>query len=245
MSSAEVQTQNPDVVDQAVDTHEAKKTPQESFAELRKAKEDLERQLWQAQKEKEMFENQMRMQAQQSQMATQAPPEEEFDFKQLENEDFPDGKKLVKAFGSVNKKLGEYDKKLAEKDQKIKYLEALTDPKMADFKEVVTAENIEKYIKSDEDHIESVEKAAYPLKKVYNLIKKDARYLADIAAKTAKPAPVSQEQKRVDEKESKPRTGSLGVRSEAVTAAAQMSNSKMTRQQKEALWRETQSAARK
>ncbi len=48
------QAQLPEVADQAVEHHE--KTPKESFAELRKAKEDLERQLWQAQKEREMYE---------------------------------------------------------------------------------------------------------------------------------------------------------------------------------------------
>jgi hypothetical protein len=235
------QTQTPEVVAQAVDNHE-KKSPQESFAELRKAKEDLERQLWQAQKERELYEKQLQIQAQYKQPAQAVPQEEEFDFNQLENEEFPDGKKLVKAFNQVNKQLSAYDRKLAEKEQKIATLEALNDPSMPDFKEIVTAENIEKYIKSDEDNLESVQKAANPLRKVYNLIKKDARYIAD---KTAKEKPVSQEQKRVNEKEGKPKMGSLGVRSEAVSTAAQMSNSKMTRQQKEALWRDTMAAARK
>ena len=72
-----------------------KKSPKESFAELRKAKEDLERQLWQAQKEKEMNEKQMQMQAQQMQ-SPQQPPEEDFDYRQLEQEEFPDGKNLLK-----------------------------------------------------------------------------------------------------------------------------------------------------
>lgn len=234
------QTQVPDIVNQAVETHE--KSPQESFAELRKAKEDLERQLWQAQKEREMYEKQMQMQ-QQMQMSPASPPEEEYDYHQLENEEFPDGKKLVKAFNQMNKKLGEKDKKLAETNQQLLYLQ--TCQELPDFKEIVTAENIEKYIKSDEDNREAVEKAANPLRKVYNLLKKDSRFVADMAAKQAKNTPKSQEQQRVDEKEGKPKLGSLGVRSEAVTTAAAMSNSKMTKEQKAALWKETLAASRR
>lgn len=228
----------PEVATPAVETHE--KSPQQSFAELRKAKEDLERQVWQAQQEKIWLEKQLQQQQQPKQ---QLPPEEDYDFRQLEQEEFPDGKKLVKAFGSLNKKLSAYEQKLAEKDQKLQVLEAATE--FPDFKEVVTAENIEKYIKSDEDHRESVEKAANPLRKVYNLIKKDARYQADKAANAQKSKPVSQEQQRVDEKEAKPRTGSIGVRSEAVTAAAMLSNSTMTKDQRNALWKETMAAARR
>lgn len=231
----------PEVANQAAETHD-KKSPQESFAELRKAKEDLERQLWQAQKEREMFEKQMQMQAQQMQKP-QTPPEEDFDYRQLEQEEFPDGKKLVKALGTLDKKLSSYEKKLAEKEQKIMILE--TAQEFPDFKEVVTAENIEKYIKSDEDNTEAVQKAANPLRKVYNLIKKDARYQADKAQNVQKSKPISQEQQRVDEKEGKPKVGSLGVRSDAVSTAAQMSNSKMSREQKNALWKETLAAARK
>ena len=234
------QTQAPDMVDQA-DNHE-KKSPQESFAELRKAKEDLERQLWQAQKEKELFERQMQMQSQHSQQPS-LPVEEDFDFRQLENEDFPDGKKLAKAFNQVNKKLSGYEQKLAEKEQKIMFLE--TAQSLEDFNKVVTAENIEKYIKSDEDNREAVEKAANPLRKAYNLIKKDARFQADMAAKNAPSKPISQEQQRVNSKEGMPSHGSIGVRSGAVTAAAVMSNSKMSREQKQALWKETIAAARK
>lgn len=237
------QAQIPDVAAQAVETHEkTEKTPKESFAELRKAKEDLERQLWQAQKEKELYEKQMQMQAQQMQKPQQ-PVEDDYDFNQLEHEEFPDGKKLVKAFGTINKKMSSYEQKLMEKEIKIQALEFAVDN--ADFKEVVTAENIEKYIKSDEDNREAVEKAANPLRKVYNLIKKDARYLADRAEKATKDKPISQEQRRVEEKEGKPKTGSLGVRSEAVSVAAQISNSKMSKEQKNTLWKETLAAARK
>jgi hypothetical protein len=239
MDSTE-QTQTPEVVTQADENHE-KKTPQESFAELRKQKDDLERQLWEAKKEREI-EKQMQLQ-QQRQAQSQQPIEEDFDYRQLENEEYPDGKKLVKAFNQVNKKLSGYEQKLAEKDQKISLLEAATE--FPDFKEVVTAENIEKYIRSDEDHRESVEKAANPLRKVYNLIKKDARYQADKAQNTAKPKTISQEQQRVDEKEGKPKLGSLGVRSEAVTTAAKMSNSSMSKEQRNALWKETMAAARR
>lgn len=227
------QTQEPEVVDQAVETHE-KKSPQESFAELRKAKEDLERQLWQERKEREL-------QAQYQQKPQSH--EEEFDFRQLEQEDFPDGKKLVKAFNQVNKKLSSYEQQLAEKEQKLIYLE--TAQSLKDFNEVVTAENIEKYIKSDEDNREGVEKAANPLRKAYNLIKKDSRYQADLAAKTQKEKPISQEQKRVNDKEGLPRHTSVGVRSEAVGTAARMSNSTMTKEQRNSLWKETLAAARK
>jgi hypothetical protein len=229
------QAQNPEVADQAVDNHESK-TPKESFAELRKAKEDLERQLWQEKKEREI---EKQMQAQQMQKSQQ-PIEEDFDFRQLENEEFPDGKKLVKAFNQVNKKLSGYEQELAKKNQDIMILQTATEFK--DFHEVVTAENIEKYIKSDEDNREAVEKAANPLRKVYNLIKKSAAYQND---RSAKEKPISQEQKRVDDKESMPKTGSLGVRSSAITTAAQLSNSKMTREQRNALWKETQAAARR
>lgn len=235
------QTQIPDMVDQAVENHE-KKSPQESFAELRKAKEDLERQLWQAHKERELYEKQLQMQAQ-YQQHSQQPQEEEFDYRELEKEEFPDGKKLVKAFNQFNKQLSEKEKKLNEANQKLLILE--TAQQFKDFHEVVTAENIEKYIKSDEDNREAVEKAENPLRKVYNLIKKDARYQSDIAAKKEKERPISQEQRRVDEKEMKPKTGSLGVRSEAVSYAAATSNSKMTKQQREALWRDTMAAARR
>lgn len=236
------QAQAPEVAAQADDNHE-KKSPQESFAELRKAKEDLERQLWQAQKEREMYEKQMQAQAQHMYQQPQAPVEEDFDYRQLEQEEFPDGKKLVKALNSFNKKMGEYDKKLAEKDQKIQILETATE--FSDFKQVVTAENIEKYIKSDEDNREAVEKAANPLRKVYNLIKKSAQYQQDMAASNAKTKPISQEQKRIEDKEGKPKTGAMGVRSEAISVAAQTSNSRMTREQRAALWAETTAAARR
>lgn len=235
------QTQVPEIVDQAEQNHE-KKSPQESFAELRKAKEDLERQLWQAQKEREMYEKQMQMQ-QQMQMSSTQPLEEEFDYRQLEQEEFPDGKKLVKAFNQFNKQLSAKDKAIAEANQKLLILE--TAQEFPDFKEIVTAENIEKYIKSDEDNREAVEKASNPLRKVYNLIKKDARYQAEKAAAAQKSKPISQEQLRVDEKEGKPRLGSLGVRSEAISTAAAVSNSKMTKEQRAALWKETLAASRR
>ena len=226
---------NPEVAAQAVETHE--KTPQESFAELRKAKEESDRQAWQAKKELELMQKQLQSQLQQPQQQQ----EPDFDYRQLEKEDFPDGKSFVKAFSTIDKKLSAYEQKLADKDIKIQALEFAHDH--PDFKDVVTAENIEKYIKSDEDNREAVEKASNPLRKVYNLIKKSAAYQSDLSAKTAKP--VSQEQKRVDEKENKPKTGSMGVRSEAVTMAAQVSNSRMSKEQKAALWKETTQAARR
>jgi len=240
MSLTENETQIPEIVDQAVETHE--KSPQDSFAELRKAKEDLERQLWQAQKEREMYEKQMQMQ-QQMQMSSAPPLEEEYDYRQLEQEEFPDGKKLVKAFNAFNKQLSQKDKAIADANQKLEILQLAQN--FPDFKEIVTAENIEKYIKSDEDNREAVEKAANPLRKVYNLLKKDARFVADMAAKQVKDKPKSQEQIRVEEKEGKPKLGSLGVRSEAVTTAAAMSNSKMTKEQKNALWADTLACSRR
>ena len=230
------QAQIPEVAAQAVDTHE--KSPQQSFAELRKAKEDLERQKWQAEQELKWYKDQ-----QAQRQVVQAPLEEEFDFRQLEQEEFPDGKKLVKAFSQVNRQLSAYDKKLAEKDQKIQLLEA--NQTLPDFAKVVTAENIEKYIKSDEDNLEAMQKTENPLRKAYNLIMKDARYREDMAQKSVKEKPISQEQKRVDEKEGKPKLGSLGVRSEAVSTAAAVSNSTMTKQHRQALWQETQTLARK
>lgn len=236
------QTQQPEVVAQADQNHE-KKSPQESFAELRKAKEDLERELWQAKKEREI-EKQMQMQQQQQmQLSSTQPPEEEYDYRQLENEEFPDGKKLVKAFNQINRQMGEKDKKIAEANQKLLLLE--TAHEFKDFYEVVTAENIEKYIKSDEDNREAVEKASNPLRKVYNLLKKDARYQADKADKAAKDKPISQEQQRVDDKVGKPKLGSLGVRSDAITTAAAVSNSKMSKEQRAALWKETLAASRR
>ncbi len=235
------QAQNPDVANQAVEHHE--KTPQESFAELRKAKDDMERQLWEAKKERELLEKHYQMQ-QQQQRQPAAPQEEDYDFRELNDQEFPDGKALSKAFSTVNRKLSAYENKLAEKDQKIQILEALNDPSMPDYKSVVTAENIEKYIKNDEDNRESVERASNPLRKVYNLIVKDARYQAEKADKASKSKP-SQEQQRVDERQGKPQTGSLGVRSAAVTQAAQLSNSKMSKDQKNALWAETLAASRR
>ncbi len=83
------------------------------------------------------------------------------------------------------------------------------------------------------------------MRKVYNLLKKDARYQADRADKVAKDKPISQEQQRVNEKEGKPKLGSLGVRSEAVSTAAAVSNSKMSKEQRNALWKETLAASRR
>jgi len=233
------QSQNLDVAAQTVETHDHK-TPKESFAELRKSKDDLERQLWQANKERDLLQQHY---SNQTMSHKQIEEEEDFDFRQLEQEEFPDGKKLLKAFGTINKKMSAYEKKLAEKDQKIQVLEAASE--FADFKDIVTAENIEKYIKSDDDNLEAVQKAVNPLRKVYNLIKKDVRYQQDKIAITQKSRPISQEQQRVDEKEGKVKTGSIGVRSEAITAFAATSNSRMSKQQREALWSQTQAAARK
>ena len=219
----------PEVADQAVETHE-KKTPQESFAELRKAKEDAERQAWQAKKELEL------MQRHAQQPVQQQVQEEEFDFRQLEQEEYPQGKNLVKAFGKIDKKMSSYEQKLTEKNKEIEGLKFVYDH--PDFKSVVTAENIEKYIKNDEDNRESVESSSNPLRKIYGLIKKEIERIP-------KEKSISQEQRKVDEKENKPKTGAVGVRSEAVTVAAKISNSTMTRQQKEALWKETQQCSRR
>lgn len=181
---------------------------------------------------------QQQMQVMQQQKAPVQAQEEEFDFRSLEDEEFPDGKKVSKAFNALDKKLKQYDKKLSEKDHKIAILEAAMQHK--DFNDIVTTENIKKYIESDEDNLESVQKAANPGLKIYNLIKKSAAYQKDkeIIKST------SQEKQRVEEQALKPKSSSLGVRSEAVSTAAAISNSKMTREQKNALWLETQSLAR-
>ena len=147
------QTQVPEVVDQAVEPMEAKKSPQESFAELRKAREDAERQAWQAKKELELMQQQIKQQQQTKQVEEE---EEDFDFQQLAQDDFVEGKKLVKAFGKIDKKLSSYEKKLQQKESEIRALTFAQDN--PDFKSIVTSENIEKYIKSDEDNLESVEK---------------------------------------------------------------------------------------
>lgn len=228
------ETQNPEIVEQAVEMHD-KKSPEQSFAELRRAKEQLERELWQAKKE---FELEKQMLARQMPQTSQE--EEDFDYRQLEQEDFPDGKKLAKAFNSFNKKMSSYEKKLVEKEQEILYLKTVQE--FPDFKDVVTPENIEKYIKNDEDNKEAVERASNPLRRVYNLIKRDPRYISENQAKLKSS---SQELKRVEEKENKPKVGSVGVRSEAVTAAAKISNSALTKEQKTALWKETLAYSRK
>ncbi len=222
------QAQIPEVADQAVETHE-KKSPQESFAELRRAKEDAERREWQAKKELELMQ-------QQHQRMQQPPQEDEFDFRQLQQEEFPNGEKIFKAFGKMDKKMSSYEQKLSEKEAKIEALQfAVEHP---DFKDIVTPENIEKYIKNDEDNRETVERSSNPLRKVYNLLKKEI-------GRAPKEKPVSQEQKKVDEKEHKPKTGSQGVRSEAITVASKVSNSTMSKAQKQAIWQETQKYSRR
>ena len=182
------------------------------------------------------------MQQQQQQARSQAPQavvEEDFDYSSLEKDEYPDGKKLSKALSSLDKKLKGYDQKLSEKDRKIAILETAMQHK--DFNDIVTAENIKKYIESDEDNLESVQKANNPGLKIYNLIKKSAVYQADQTAKK----PVSQEKQRIDDQAAKPKQSSLGVRSEAVSVAAATSNSRMTREQKSAVWAETMAYARK
>ena len=61
MESTENGVNPPEVADQAAENHE-KKSQQENFAALRKAKEDLERQLWQAEQEKKFYEKQLQQQ---------------------------------------------------------------------------------------------------------------------------------------------------------------------------------------
>lgn len=211
--------------------HEPKHTERDNLIALRKKAELLEQQ---------NLLLQQQMMNQQNQRARPVEEvEESYDFNLLEQEQFPEGKSLAKAFKMLDKKLKSYDTKLNEKDQKIAILEAAMQHK--DFNDVVTPENIKKYIENDEDNLESVQKAANPGKKIYNLIKKSASYQADQNSKKS----VSQEATRIQEKENKPKLGSLGVRSEAVTTAAVLSNSKMTREQRNALWKDVQSAARR
>lgn len=222
-----------DVATQSVEDHEMK-SHKDNLVALRRKSELLEQQNL-------LLQQQLHQHAQSNGMKTKQPePEEQFDFSQLETEEFPDGKKLSKAFNALDRKLKSYDIKLTEKDRKIAVLEAAVNHK--DFNDVVTAENVKKYIESDEDNLESVRTAANPGLKIYNLIKKSHAYQQD---QTAKKSVSSQEKQKVEEKEMKPKTSSIGVRSEAVGIAAQISNSKMTREQKNALWAETTSAARR
>lgn len=229
MSETEV-----DVIEDVVAPTEAEhargKSERENLIALRKKAELLEQQNLLLQQQL-MQNNQPKTQM--------SPVEEDFDFSSLENEEFPDGKNLSKAFKMLDRKLKSYDTKLSEKDQKIAILETAMQHK--DFNEVVTAENIKKYIENDEDNLESVQKAANPGKKIYNLIKKSSAYQADLASKKSP----SQEQVKVDEKVGKPKTTSIGVRSEAVGMAAKLSNSSMTRDERNALWAETQKLARR
>ena len=218
----------PSVADHEANTHK------ENLVALRKKSELLEQQNL-------LLQQQLHQHAQMNGVKSREPePEEQFDFSQLETEEFPDGKNLSKAFRVLDKRLKSYDMKLTEKDRKIAVLEAAVNHK--DFNEVVTAENVKKYIESDEDNLESVRNAANPGLKIYNLIKKSHAYNSDLQAKKSVQ---SQEKQKVEEKETKPKTSSIGVRSEAINAAASMSNSKMTKEQRNALWAETQSAARK
>lgn len=215
---------------QATENHadnDSRKSYQENLVNLRKKSELLEQQNL-------LLQQQLMQQAQQRQQPQEV--EEAFDFSMLEREEFPDGKNLAKAFKSVERKLKSYDQKLTEKDRKINLLETAVQYK--DFAEVVTPENIKKYIESDEDNLEAVRTASNPGRRLYNLIKKNADYQHSLEKK----AP-THEQRKVEEKESKPKTGSVGVRSEAVGVAAQLSSSRMTKEQKAALWRETLSYA--
>lgn len=218
----------PDVANQEVKSQPQIGSKEYNFDRLRREKEDLERQLWQERQEKLMMQN-----------AAKPAPDEQFDFKQLEQEEFPDGKKLAKAFGSFNSQLAGLQKGLKEKDQKIALLE--TAIQFKDFAEVVTDENIEKYIKSDDDLFDAVRTASNPGKRAYNLIKKNADYQASLSKKKAP----SQEEKRIADKETAPKTSSLnsGVRSEAITSVGQYS--KMSKDQKNALWAEVQRFARR
>jgi hypothetical protein len=222
-----------DVVNPAVEDHEMK-SAKDNLIALRRKSELLEQQNL-------LLQQQLHNHAQANGVkAKQLEPEEQFDFSQLETEEFPDGKKLSKAFSVLDRKLKAYDTKLSEKDRKIAVLEAAVNHK--DFNEIVTAENVKKYIESDEDNLESVRTAANPGLKIYNLIKKSHAYQQD---QLSKKSVASQEKQKVEEKETKPKTSSIGVRSEAVGIAAAISNSKMTREQRNALWAETQSAARR
>ncbi len=171
----------------------------------------------------------------------QSEPDDDFDYRTLEQEQFPEGKNLARAFSKFDKKFSKYEQNLIAKDREIAVLKTAMQHK--DFDEIVTPENIKKYIESDEDNLESVRKADNPGLKVYNLIRKSAAYQSDQQAKKAPTQ--AQEQKRIEEKETKPKTGSVGVRSEAVGIAAAISNSRMTKEQREALWKETTGYARR
>lgn len=224
----------PEVAQPEVTGHEAKQSSKDyNFDQLRKQKEYFEQEAYRLQQQ-----NLALQQATSNMRKAPEEQEEAFDFRQLENEEFPEGKKLAKAFNSMDKKFKGFEQKLSEKDRKIQILETAMEYK--DFAEVVTDANIEKYIKNDEDLLEAVRTASNPGKRAYNLIKKSASYQADQGNKKQV---VSQEQKKVDEKESKPKTSSIGVRSESVTMAAKFSN--MSKEQKQALWKEIDSYSRR
>lgn len=238
----ETESVQSDVATQTVEDHasESRKTERDNLVALRKKSELLEQQNYLLQQQ--LLQTQHMGQSGYSRgQQPQEEIEEHFDFNSLSKDQFPEGEKLAKAFSHLEKKLGKYDKKLSDKDAKIAVLEAAV--KYKDFDEVCSTENIKKYIEQDEDNIESVRKAANPGLKIYNLIKKSHAYQSDLVKQ--KVPPISQEQKKVEEKETKPRTSSVGIRSEAISTVSGVTNSTMTREQKTALWKETAALASK
>lgn len=231
----ETESVESEIATQTVEDHasDSKKTERDNLVALRKKSELLEQQNYLLQQQ--LYQQQQSLVNSRGVNQPQEEAEEHFDFNSLSKDQFPEGEKLAKAFSHLERKLGKYDKKLSEKDAKIAVLEAAV--KYKDFDEICSTENIKKYIESDEDNIESVRKAANPGLKIYNLIKKSHAYQSDLIKK--KVPPISQEQKKVEEKETKPKTSSVGIRSEAISTVSGVTNSTMTREQKLALWQET------
>lgn len=197
-----------------------------NFAQLRQQKEQLEREL-----ERERQEKLYLMQMNQQKHFQEQPQEQEFDWNSLNTEDFIEGKKVAQAFGYIQKKV-------SEKDQKIQLLEAALNNK--DFHEVVTDENIKKYIMNDPDYVEAIKTASNPGQRLYKLIKNHKDYQADMIQKN-KPS-MTPEQRKVIENDTKPKQSSMGIRSDAVKVAARYSE--MSKEDRAKIWQETQKLAR-
>lgn len=206
----------------------AKSNKELNFELLRHKTEQLERDL-----ERERQEKQSLMQMRQPiQQQPQAEPD--FDWNSLETEDFIEGKKVSNALKHINKKL-------SEKDKKIALLEAAVSN--AGFNDVVTEQNVKKYIMNDPDFVDLVRNSSNPGQAMFKLISKNADYLAEKALKEQKAKPISQELKKLAEDAGKPKSSPVGVRSESIKHAAKFSE--LSRADRAALWEETQRLSRK
>ncbi len=202
-----------------------------NFIQLRQKTEQLERDLDRERQEKVYY---MQMQQQRQIDQNQTPQEPDFDYRSFETEDFVEGKKVAKALASL-------DRRLSEKDKKISVLEAAISN--TGFNEVVTEENIKKYIMNDPDFVALVKGSSNPAQAMFKLISKNGDYIADKAQKERSSKPISQELKKIAEDSGRPKTSPVGVRSESIKHAAKFSE--LSRADKAALWAETQKLARR